>query len=241
MISDLHPVIICGAPGGGTSFFSKFLRAHGWFAGASLEVGRKNHDHLGYLGRRKWHESPAMSNMNKSILDIMQLPQHDTIIQGAHAPMIEALQAYDDDWWQEFYELNWEEFEPAIRTEFQFEERDKYPYGWKDPRNVYVLPFWRKIFPNAIIVTVERHMNPLPSDQGPEGKNFTKHGTSKKFRELFYSHEDDYRFQFEDFTKVEEVNNLLKFLGLNDNLYESEKKLRVMLKELKFQFFKIGE
>ena len=61
----------------------------------------------------------------------------------------------------------------------------------------------------------------------------------KDFRELFYSHEDDYRFQFEDFTNVKEVNRLLKSLNLET--IDDEATLRHQLKELKFQFFKIGE
>lgn len=239
MIYDINPVIIVGAPGGGTSFFTKFLRAKGLFAGASIEVGRKDHDHLGYLGRRKWHESIAMSNINKQVMDIMDIPTHDEVINGLHTPMLTRLREIDDDWWTEFVELNIDEFLPTLRSEFSFDENDKFPYGWKDPRNVYLLPMWKKIFPNAVVYTVERHMNPIPSDQGPEGKNFTTHGHNKDFRELFYSHEDDYRFQFEDFTNVKEVNKLLKSLNLE--IIEDEATLRHQLKELKFQFFKIGE
>tara|TARA_R110000803_G_scaffold17906_3_gene48142 strand:+ start:340 stop:1059 length:720 start_codon:yes stop_codon:yes gene_type:complete len=239
MIDDLQPIIIVGAPGGGTSFFTKFLRAHGFFAGASIEKGREIHDHLGYLGRRKWHESIEMSNINKSILDVMKLPKHESVIQGGHVPMLEQLKNYDDQWWNEFVEINFDEFEPVLRSEFLFDERDKYPYGFKDPRTIYTLPFWKKVFPNSLTYTVERHSNPLPSDQGPEGQNFTSYGTNRQFRDLFYSHQDDYRFQFEDFTNVEEVNKLLSSLNLET--YSSEAELRASLKKLQFQFFKIGE
>ena len=41
-------------------------------------------------------------------------------------------------------------------------------------------------------------MNPNPSNIGSEGKNFTAWGNEKAFRDLYYSHYDDFRFQFED-------------------------------------------
>lgn len=31
------------------------------------------------------------------------------------------------------------------------------PWGWKDPRNTYTLPFWLALFPDARIVHIERH------------------------------------------------------------------------------------
>jgi len=55
---------------------------------------------------------------------------------------------------------------------------------------------------------------------------------------LYYSHYDDFRFQFEDFDKVDKVNKLLSFLKLK-TLDEST--LRVQLKELKFMYSKIGK
>jgi Sulfotransferase family len=31
------------------------------------------------------------------------------------------------------------------------------PWGWKDPRNTFTLPFWLRIFPDAKVVCIERH------------------------------------------------------------------------------------
>ena len=31
------------------------------------------------------------------------------------------------------------------------------PWGWKDPRNIYTLKFWRRMFPTMKIVFIERH------------------------------------------------------------------------------------
>lgn len=31
------------------------------------------------------------------------------------------------------------------------------PWGWKDPRTTYTLPLWRRLFPDAKIINIERH------------------------------------------------------------------------------------
>lgn len=31
------------------------------------------------------------------------------------------------------------------------------PWGWKDPRNTFTLPVWRKVFPQAKVLFIERH------------------------------------------------------------------------------------
>lgn len=31
------------------------------------------------------------------------------------------------------------------------------PWGWKDPRNTFTAPFWLRIFPDAKVITLERH------------------------------------------------------------------------------------
>lgn len=31
------------------------------------------------------------------------------------------------------------------------------PWGWKDPRNTFTLPFWLKLFPQAKVIHISRH------------------------------------------------------------------------------------
>lgn len=31
------------------------------------------------------------------------------------------------------------------------------PWGWKDPRNTYTVPFWMRLFPDAKLIYIERH------------------------------------------------------------------------------------
>jgi len=41
----------------------------------------------------------------------------------------------------------------VYRTPFNLE----IPWGWKDPRNIYTLPIWLKLFPEAKVIHVYRH------------------------------------------------------------------------------------
>jgi len=33
----------------------------------------------------------------------------------------------------------------------------QFPWGWKDPRNVFTLPLWLRLFPDARVIYIERH------------------------------------------------------------------------------------
>lgn len=240
MIEDFKPVIICGAPGGGTSFFSKFLRANTFYAGESIEVGRADVKHLGYLGKAKWHESKLISEaITKPILQHIGI-DHNKLVNPSVGPekYVEAKKILDSispSYWENVVKENIKDMTAIFKQEFPY---DKAIYGWKDPRNVYLLPFWKYLFPKATFVTVERNMNPNPSNIGSEGKNFTAWGNDNAFRNLYYTHYDDFRFQFEEFDKVDKVNELLSFLKLKTL---DDSKLRAQLKELKFMYSKIGK
>lgn len=240
MIEELEPYIICGAPGGGTSYFTKFLRRCNFYAGKSIEDGRGNVNHIGWLGKRKWHESVTISkSITKPILKQLGI-SHDKVVNPDIGPEYYnkvklLLDNIPPDYWAKAIENNIKDLRLVFNSEFPVRN---VPYGWKDPRNVYLLPFWKMLFPKCKILTVERRINPDPTRMGTEGINFTKHTDDEHFRELFYSHYDDFRFQFEDFDNVDEVNKLLSFLGI-ENLTSGE--LRAVLKDTKFNFAKIGK
>jgi len=240
MIEELEPIIICGAPGGGTSYFTKFLRRCNFYAGKSIEDGRGEVKHIGWLGHRKWHESITISKMvTKPIVESIGI-SHNAIVNPSvssdyYKAVKEHLDTIQPSVWIEIIEKNIKNLRLVFNEELDVRN---VPYGWKDPRNVYLLPFWKMLFPKCKILTVERHMNPDPTRMGTEGQNFTKHVQDQYFRELFYSHDDDFRFTFEKFDDIDEVNKLLTFVGL-ENITEME--LRVVLKDTKFQFSKIGK
>jgi hypothetical protein len=237
-MTELKPFIICGAPGGGTSFFTKFLRANAFYAGKSIEEGRANIHHKGWLERAKWHESLKISEIITKPLELALGIAHDDMVNPEVGPfkyrvLKKRIDNMSPEYWEKVIDLNKDTLLATLHNEFPF---DGAVYGWKDPRNVYFLTFFKYLLPNAKIVTVERNMNPNPSNIGTEGKNFAAHQELKVFRDLYYSHYDDFRFQFEDFAKVEKVNELLTFMGLKTL---TENKLKAQLKELKFMYSKI--
>jgi len=240
MIEELEPVIILGAPGGGTSYFTKFLRRCNFYAGNSIEEGRGDVKHIGWLGARKWHESVLISKtVNKPLMEAIRV-NYDVLVDPEHGPlkykeMYDHLSSISPDYWQTFIDDNIKSLRKLFNDEFPVRN---VPYGWKDPRNVLFLPMYRMLFPKARFLTVERSINPDPTRMGGEGRNFTKHIGEEYFNRLFYSHGDDFRFQFEEFDNLDKVNKLLKWVGL-ETLTQGE--LKVVLKDTKFQFSKIGK
>ena len=231
-------IVIVGAPGGGTSFFTKFLRYNGFYAGKSLEEGRENKDHIGYLYRRKWHESIVYANhFCKAIFKQLGVgpDRYELLFTERYSEVIDHINKKTEDSLQYFIKDNKAALDKMLNDEFP--DRT-IPYGFKNPRSFLLLPFIKAAYPTCRILTVERNMNPNPSNQGPEGKGFASNVDNKDFRKRVYGHKDDFRFQFEDFTNVERVNELLNFVGLdlitNDQLKEQ-------LKTLEFDAGKIGK
>ena len=240
MIEELEPIIICGAPGGGTSYFTKFLRRCNFYAGKSIEDGRGDVNHIGWLGARKWHESVTISKLvTKPISEHIGI-SHDAIVNPDidshyYTSVREKLNKISPTVWENTVKENLKDLRVIFNEEFNVRN---VPYGWKDPRNVYLLPFWKMLFPKCKILTVERSINPNPTRMGTEGLNFSKFCNDEAFRDLFYSHNDDFRFQFENFDNLDKVNELLTFVGLENLTYAEH---RVVLKDTKFQFSKIGK
>lgn len=236
----LEPYIICGAPGGGTSYFTKFLRYNGFYAGKSIEDGRNDKEHKGYIRAKKWHESILIAKFLTAPLSLFIGVFHDMVVDPKVEPSYyrsrrKLINSYSKKFWLDLIEDNKKDLHLLFNDEFELQNG---PYGWKDPRNVYLLPLWRIIFPKGKILTVERKINPNPSSFGTEGKNFAKHANNEDFRKLFYGHKDDFRFQFEDFDNVNKVNELLNFVGLK-TLTQAE--LTEILKDTEFDYSKIGK
>lgn len=230
--------VITGSPGGGTSYFTKFLRLNGYYAGKSLEDGKLEENHIGYLYRRKWHESIVFANkFCKGILEPLGVSQgnYEQLFSNKFTNLRATLAAKVPGALQYFKEDNQEKVNAMYKDEFP---DTSIPHGWKNPRNFMVIPFIKEVFPDAKILTVERSINPAPSNQGPEGKGFAKNASNEAYREFVFGHDDDFRFQFEDFTNLDKVNDLLEFVGL-DKLTQEE--LDEQHKKLDFNVKKIGK
>lgn len=53
------------------------------------------------------------------------------------------------------------------------------PWGWKDPRNTFTLPFWLRIFPDAKVIYIERHGVDVAQSLRTRGKEVQAYATQK--------------------------------------------------------------
>lgn len=231
-------IVILGAPGGGTSFFTKFLRYNGFYAGRSIEEGRDNKDHIGYLYNRKWHESIVYSeHFCKRILKELGVGEsgYKSMFSNGYRRVVEEINNKTQIAIKWFTEDNLGAYTRMYNDEFP---NKMIPHGFKNPRSFLIIPFIKQAYPFAKLLTVERKMNPNPSSQGPEGKAFARNINDPNYVKTVYGHDDDFRFQFEDFQNVVKVNELLKFVGLKEL---TEEQLYEQLTKLKFNVSKIGK
>lgn len=115
-------------------------------------------------------------------------------------------------------------------------------WGWKDPRNTFTLPMWRKIFPGAKIIHIYR--NPVDvvasiakreSAKLPNPANPTRTGLRKKFyalnlpkKRLYFSsfkcldYEAAFRLWKEYIIQADEISQTTKTLSVSfENLLEN--------------------
>lgn len=232
-------IIIVGSPGGGTSYFTKFLRLNGFYAGKSLEDGREDENHIGWLYRRKWHESLVFAEeFCNPILKQCGIGWKEYEMLFTQM-FLHVKKLFDKTVGPDTLDHFIKDNGPALQKMYDQEFPDKtIPHGFKNPRNFLVLPFLKRAYPDAKILTVERSINPSPSNQGPEGKGFARNAHKEAYRELVFGHDDDFRFQFEDFMKIDKVNELLEFVGLPTLTQEQ---LEVQHEKLDFNVKKITQ
>lgn len=229
-------IVIVGAPGGGTSFFTKFLRYNGFYAGKSIEDGKFNKDHIGYLYNRKWHESITYSkNFCKYILKSLGVSpkEYEKLFGSSYQKIIDKISNNTQQALECFKEDNLDTMTRMYNDEFPDQS---IPHGYKNPRNFLILPFIKEAYPFAKILTVQRSKNTNPSKHDPEGRAFSKRIKDSNYVKAVYGHEDDFRFQFEDFMNVDKVNEVLEFVGLGTISVEE---LHTQLKKLDFDVSKI--
>ncbi len=138
-----QPVIILGMHRSGTSMVSELLDQLGLFVGAKLQDD---------------HESTYFLNLNTELL------------ARVHAAWDRPLPFLDFLKWDDAVRMTTDalaaDLSTASNREFfggsrwggkqSFADFDR-PWGWKDPRTVFTLPIWLKLFPGAKIVYVVRN------------------------------------------------------------------------------------
>jgi hypothetical protein len=137
------PVIILGMHRSGTSMVSELLDQLGLFVGSTLQDD---------------HESTYFLDINDELLRRVSASWDQPM------PFLDFLK-YDDAVKMTADALAADLSSPAIRAYFggsrwrgkaSFETFEK-PWGWKDPRTVFTLPVWLKLFPGAKLVYIIRN------------------------------------------------------------------------------------
>jgi hypothetical protein len=136
------PVIVVGMHRSGTGLVTRALAENGLFIGARTD---KNFESLFFKRLNNWLLQLAGSSwMFPARIDV--LLNND----AASALVVEQLRRILRSPMARRY-LGWTGWLRHRRSWLPF------PWGWKDPRTTFTLPLWLKIFPDAIVVNVERH------------------------------------------------------------------------------------
>jgi hypothetical protein len=136
------PIIIVGMHRSGTSMVARALRGTGLFTGHRVE---KNHEALFFQRINRWlfqlsgatwdHPHPVRLLASREEARGAATRQLERLV---HAPRVSAYTGW----------LNWLRYRTPGRFPF--------PWGWKDPRNTFTLPFWTDLYPGARVIHVVR-------------------------------------------------------------------------------------
>jgi hypothetical protein len=133
-----RPIVVLGMHRGGTSLVGDLLHRWGAYAGDERQLLAADKNNLqGY-----WEYKPLI-NFNQNLLDSI----------GANwsvPPGGEEVKMIEDKASESSYRQNAEQLVAEMRAGGR-------PWFWKDPRLTILLPFWKKIWGDAIYVITVRH------------------------------------------------------------------------------------
>lgn len=140
----LPPVIVIGMHRSGTTMIARMLSDLGVFMGADLE---RNHESLFFIACNDWllgnsggrWDNPGAMKWLQASDEMLQLSEEYLAYRLRHAPArhYTGLARY----------VAGSRALPGLTC----------PWGWKDPRNTFTLPFWLRLFPAARIVHIYRN------------------------------------------------------------------------------------
>lgn len=142
-IEGYSPVIILGMHRSGTTLISKLIRASG------IQMGK--------LRGGDTDESLFFQNLNNGIFRLCKASWDE--------PLVLQEKLSDDIILNAITKTMIDEC-TSKRTSMYFKRKDRsrksmfsinFRWGWKDPRTVYTLPIWLKLFPDAKIVYIHRN------------------------------------------------------------------------------------
>ncbi len=137
------PIIIIGMHRSGTTMLTRLLHQLGLHIGWVLQenaealfFGERNEKLMNVCGGTWEHPEP-----------VENLLRHEGMRRQARAQLLRDLRSLR--FLSYLGPRNWTRCGSLDRLDF--------PWGWKDPRNTYLLPLWLELFPEAKIIHVYRH------------------------------------------------------------------------------------
>lgn len=142
-MSPRPPVVVIGMHRSGTSMLTRLLEELGLFVGWRKQA---DHESLFFLELNQWLLSQCGGAWDhpEAIRDLERIDEVRALVRdylGVSLRSIRALSFLGGRRWLRHRDV-------AALDE---------PWGWKDPRSTFTLPFWLDLFPEAKVIHVYRH------------------------------------------------------------------------------------
>ncbi len=146
--NSIAPIIIIGMHRSGTSMITRMLQRLGLFVGVDLEPNSESWffiNHNDWLLRQSgaaWHNPNAIDWLLQN-RDVRKLAEEYTRSRLTGFPIARF--------------LGWKQY---LRDHRPLDNMTG-PWGWKDPRTTFTLPFWIGLFPDARVIHIYRNGVPV--------------------------------------------------------------------------------
>jgi hypothetical protein len=139
------PIIFIGMHRSGTSLLGRLLEQLGLFVGDKKD---ENNEALFFLELNSWLMAQCGARWdNPEQIECLWQPEAESVLTASKNYVSDLIQSPRAARYLGFKRYF---LEKSILAQ-------KNPWGWKDPRNTFTLPFWLDLFSDARVVFIERH------------------------------------------------------------------------------------
>lgn len=225
LFSVRSPIVIVGAPGGGTSFITKIFRNRGLYMGTDC----------GSLISRKPHESYTFRSLSEIIFihNGNRLNNHD----DGDFKKIKQLVKNNVDLYTEYF---------RNRLEYKFSsfwgnEPINSIWGWKYPHCSLLIPVLKNIFSEFKLLVIKRNKNKLSKNICDLQGNWFREKASDFLLESYMNPDIDglekdrvsYCYFHELVSDREKINDVLNWIGLIP--FQSDKEYKIFMKDVGYE------